>query len=135
MALMNFISNPTNRQLRQFGVVGLVVLPSVTWLWTLDLVAVCWAGAAGLGACGIGFVAPTILKPVYLGLTIATMPIGLILGEVVMLLIYFGLFLPMSIVFRIIGRDALKRRTQNGEESFWQKKKRPTSVRNYYHQF
>ena len=33
MRLIEFDWNPTDRQLRQFGVIALVVLPALGWLW------------------------------------------------------------------------------------------------------
>ena len=135
MAMFDVNFNPTNRQLRQFGAICLVALPFVAWLWTDNVVIAGWAGAVGLVLCGIGLVAPRSLRPVFLGLTIVTLPIGLVAGEAAMLLIYFGLFLPMAIVLRMAGRDSLSRRSQAGKKTFWQERKQPTSVRNYYHQF
>jgi hypothetical protein len=135
MAMFDFNFSPSNRQLRQFGAVCMVAVPLVTWLWTGDAVIVGWAAGVGVTLCGIGFASPQTLKPVFVGLTIATMPIGLVVGELAMLLLYFGVFLPMSIVLRIVGRDSLRRRSPVTGKSFWQERKIPTSVRNYYHQF
>ncbi len=135
MALFDVNFNPTNRQLRQFGTICLLALPLIAWLWTRSAVITGWAGAAGLALCGTGRVAPTVLRPVFLGLTIVSLPIGLIAGEVAMILIYFGLFVPMSIVFRISGRDSLGRRSQPSEKTFWRERRKPRGAHSYYHQF
>ena len=135
MAIFDVNFNPTNRQLRQFGTICLLALPLVAWLWTRNAAIVGWAGAAGLALCGVGRVAPKFLRPVFLGLTVVTLPIGLIAGEVAMLLIYFGLFLPMSIVFRMTGRDSLGRRSQPSEKTFWRERKQPSGPGSYYLQF
>ncbi len=135
MAILDFNFNPSHRQLRQFGAICLVAVPLVAWLWTGNAVIVGWAAVVGFVLCGTGLFVPGFLKPLFLGLTIITLPIGLVVGEAAMLLIYFGVFLPMSIVLRIVGRDSLRRRSQAGEESHWQQRKQPTGVRNYYHQF
>lgn len=135
MAIIDINFSPSQRQLRQFGLVCLVALPLITWFWAGSSSAVGWAGIVGAVLCGLGFVAPNLLKPVFLGLTIVTLPIGLVVGEVAMLLLYFGLFFPMAVALRLAGRDALQRRNQTSRETFWQKRKQNTAVRSYYHQF
>ena len=135
MTLFNVKFNPTNRQLRQFGTICLVALPIVAWFWTRNAVITGWASAAGLSLCGIGRLAPIFLRPVFLGLTIVALPIGLIAGEMAMILIYFGLFVPMSILFRISRRDSLGRRLEPSEKTFWRERKQPTGAGSYYRQF
>lgn len=135
MALLDFNFNPSHRQLRQFGAVCTVALPLATWAWTKDLSAVAWAAGIGALLCGIGYVLPRLLKPIFVGLTIVTIPIGLVVGELAMLLIYFGLFLPMAIVFRMLGRDALDRRTAKPDSTtLWKPRSSPSSIRKYYQQ-
>ena len=134
MALFEINTRPSDRQLKQFGLVCLVAAPLIVSFWTHSLPATSWATVAG-ALCGVlGLFAPQLLRPVFVGLSILTLPIGLIVGELIMGLIYFGLFLPMAIVFRIRGRDALQRRVPKNAASFWQKRAQPSSVGRYYRQ-
>lgn len=135
MAIVDINFNPSHRQLRQFGVVCLIALPLLTWLWTADTTWTGRAAAAGGVLCGTGLIAPAFLRPVFLGLTIITLPIGLVAGEIAMLLLYFGVFLPMSVILRLAGRDSLQRQHQPDRKTYWQSRKQSTSVRSYYHQF
>ena len=62
-------------------------------------------------------------------------PIGMVVGEVAMLFIYLGIFLPIGIVFRVWGRDRLKRKKPTGSvASYWQEKEQPRTVASYYRQ-
>lgn len=135
MALLEINLQPSNRQLRQFGLLSLVLIPLIAWLWTANLTVLAWATGAGLILCGLGLWRPTFLKPVFLSLIILTLPIGLVVGELAMLLIYFGLFLPMAIVFRIMGRDTLQRKPTPEKNTFWQPRPRPAGSRSYFRQF
>ena len=135
MALLEINLQPSDRQLRQFGMLSLVLMPFIVWLWTASLTAFAWAFGVGLILCGLGLWRPVLLKPVFLGLIILTLPIGLVVGELAMLLIYFGLFLPMAIVFRMLGRDPLQRRLTPEKETFWQPRPRPAGSRSYFRQF
>jgi hypothetical protein len=134
MALFEINTSPSDRQLRQFGVICVVAAPLVVWLWTRSLPAAAWGFAFGT-VCGVmGILAPRLLKPVFLGLSFLTIPVGLIVGELMMLVIYFAMFLPMAIVFRILGRDALQRKLPENVSSYWQKRAQPSGVRRYYRQ-
>ena len=134
MALIDFNPQPTKRQLRQFGVTCVFALPTIMWVWTQSTMAAIWAGGIGVLLCSLGLVLPQLLKPVFAGLMMITMPIGMVVGELALMLIYFGLFLPMAILFRLIGRDSLQRRSAHNEKTFWQKRIPVSSIRKYYQQ-
>ena len=135
MALFHNNFNPSDRQLFQFGCICLIASPLIAWFWTRSAEVVSWAGIGGAVLFGIGCVSPVFLRPVFAGMMIITLPIGLVAGEVAMLLIYFGLFVPMAIALRIMGRDSLNRRFRRTELTFWRERKQPRSARAYYHQF
>ena len=137
MALTKLNLNPTDRHLRQFGGICVFALPLVAWLWTRDGSLAGWCAVAGVAIGVSAFVKPVLVKPLFVGLTIATFPVGLVVGELAMLIIYFGAFLPMSLIFRVIGRDSLQRRQggESTEESLWQTREPAAGVKRYYQQF
>ena len=134
MALIDFNRNPTDRQLRQFGAVCIIAVPLVVCLWTRNGSLTACGGTAGVILGAAGLLSPRLLKPVFLGLTIVTLPIGLVVGELAMLTIYLGLFLPMAMLFRLIGRDSLDRRSRTSRDTFWKPRSRPNSARKYFQQ-
>ncbi len=134
MAMFEINTNPTDRQLRQFGLLCIVALPAIVWMWGGSSQLIQAAAFLGTTLGLLGLAAPHLLKPVFVGMIFLTLPIGLIVGELIMLMIYFGLFLPMALVFRIIGRDVLQRRSSRDADSFWQPRTPPRSVRKYYQQ-
>jgi hypothetical protein len=70
-----------------------------------------------------------------LGLTIITFPIGVVVGEVVMMAIYFAVFLPIGMIFRLMRRDALERGIDKSAPTYWQPKKQPAKVDSYFRQW
>ena len=134
MKLVEINWRPTERQLRQFGVVCLFALPAIGWIWGAGTGTIAILSVVGLVLTVIGLVAPTVLKPVFLALTIVAMPIGIVIGELAMLMIFFGVFLPLGLVFRIAGRDALQLRVDRASESYWEAKRKPASIASYYRQ-
>ena len=134
MKLLEFNWNPTDRQLRQFGVIALVFLPLVGWLWGASGNVLAGLAIGGALLAVAGSVVPKALKPVFVILMLVAAPIGLIVGEVAMLLIYFGMFLPLGLFFRIIRRDALALKLGRDTNSYWSAKKQPSSAASYYRQ-
>lgn len=127
--------SPNSRQLRQFAWIALVALPLIGWIWGASAVAL----AALLAAAGVlvvaSYTAPFLVRPVYLGLTIITFPIGMVIGELVTLLIFFTVFLPIAVIFRLMRRDALERRIDRSAPTYWQAKKQAAGAESYFRQW
>ena len=134
MKLVELNWAPTDRQLRQFGVISLLALPFLGWLWGASLTLIAWLAAAGAALLLAGLVAPRTLKPIYLAVSLIAIPIGMVIGELVLLLIYFAVFLPIGLVFRLMKRDRLQLRIDRQATTYWQRKKQPAGPASYYHQ-
>lgn len=136
--------NPTPRQLRQFAFAGLLLMPLLAWLLCGRPVGESWLPwhtglIGGLTALGSAFVvlayaAPRVLKPVFVATSLLALPIGFVIGEVVLAAVYFGVFTPLAIVFRLMGRDPLERQIDRGAASYWRKKPQPRDVASYFRQ-
>lgn len=135
MAVFRINTNPGNRQLRQFGLLCILLLPAITWLWGGSHSTILATALIGAGLGLLGILAPKALKPVFVGLVLVSFPIGFIIGELILLMIFVGVFLPMALLFRIIGRDALQRRLKAGSETFWVPRSAPSNVRRYFQQY
>ena len=135
MKLIQANWQPTPRQLRQFAGTCLVVLPVLGWLWGVsENVMIAMAGGGVLIGL-VGYALPKSVQPLYLTLMVITTPIGIVLGELAMLTIYFGLFWPMGLVFRLLRRDALQLQLDREQPTYWQSKPQPANVTSYYRQF
>ena len=126
--------NPTNRQLRQFGVICSVALPAIGWLWGGGPKTISGLLAIGCVLAVIGCFFPRALRIPFLSLTVAATPLGLIIGELAMLLIYFGVFLPIGLCFRLLGRDALQLKMGRSQTTYWQARKPAGGPESYYRQ-
>lgn len=126
---------PTSRQLRQFAVLCLGAFPLLTWLWTRQAPATGWAAVAGGVVAIAGWLQPAAIRPLFVLLTLITFPIGLVVGELAMLLVYGLAFVPLALLFRGIGRDTLQRRSDSTEKSFWQPRPSARKLEDYFRQF
>lgn len=135
MKLVELNWRPTDRQAKQFGCICLIALPALTWLWSAgDLSAVLVSATVGALLALTGFLAPKWLKPVFVLLTLAVFPIGLAIGELMQLLIFFGLFVPLGWLFRMMGRDPLERKLDRQASTYWQPKRVAPDPASYFRQ-
>ncbi|HUG18283.1 MAG TPA: hypothetical protein VMM56_04860 [Planctomycetaceae bacterium] len=135
MSLVQLNWNPEDRQLKQFGMLSLVLFPFVTWIWGASWSAIGIAAVIGAFFATIGTAAPQVLKPVFLGLSLILMPIGIVVGEILLFLAYVTVIVPIGIIFRLMGRDRLQLKFDRECESYWQDKHLPTSPSRYYQQY
>ena len=144
MPLVEVHWKPSDRQLRQFGLIALVGLPLAGWLFggkpwpseASDTQKIVIGSLAGLGVvlAILAFVRPQALRWPFIAATLFTLPIGLVVGELILAIIYFALFLPVALVFRLMGRDALDRGIDRSAKSYWQPKTQPTGPESYFRQ-
>ncbi len=134
MKAINMNWNPTDRQLRQFGLTALAALPTLAWLWRGGSMTILIAAAVGLGLAGTAVIWPRGIKPLFLGMSLLALPIGIVVHEVTMVVMFFGVFVPLGLVFRLIGRDPLAKRIDRNAASYWLPKKRPRDAASYFRQ-
>lgn len=134
MALLASNTNPTDRQLRQFGLTLLVIVVVATWWLTGSSSWTLVAGLAGATVAGLGLLQPGWLKPVFVGMVFVTTPISFVVGEIILLSVYFGIFFPLATLFRIIGRDTLVRRQTRRSDTYWQTRSKQPTVESYFRQ-
>ncbi len=126
MALIEIDRNPPRGTLRWFGLLWLpLALAMLAWLARSRLgapVAWTWTAAGVLAAASIlvGALAPSRLRPVFVGWMLAVSPIGWTIGHVLLGLIYFGLVTPIGLARRLLAGDPLRRRFDRQAATYWQ---------------
>ncbi len=131
--------NPPEKTLRQFGWISLVgfgIFAAIAWFrFGSQPVATTFAAVAVLAPI-IGMICPKLLKPLYVGLSLVTFPIGLVVSNLVLLLIFLLVFTPVALIFRLFGRDELRLRLDRTATTYWRKydpdRRKPAS---YYRPF
>jgi hypothetical protein len=81
----------------------------------------------------LGMIRPGLFRPIFVGAMMATFPIGWLVSRVVLAGLFYGLFTPLGLLFRLRGRDVLERRRPN-RDSYWVPKETPADVRAYFRQ-
>jgi hypothetical protein len=126
---------PNDRQLRQFGGIAFFAFPFLGWFWGAGAMSMMLLMLLGL-ACGAAAVTrPRLLQPLFVLVSAVTAPLGLILGELVLAVIYFGLFFPMAAAFRLLRRNVLKPAWDREARTYWQDKAQPSGPASYFRQW
>jgi carbamoyltransferase len=126
----------SERVLRQFAALWLVFCGVLAWYWYAHAHHTAALVAAGLGlALGpLGLARPRAIRPVYTALTRVTYPVGWVVSQVLLAVLYFGVFTPLGLLYRLAGRDVLRRRRRPGQRSWWTPKAIPADVTSYFRQ-
>lgn len=127
----------SRRNLRQFAGAWLVVFGALAARRFVQGGE--WAGAAYAvlaGAVGLtGLVRPDAVRIVYLACMVLAAPVGRVVSEILMILMFYGVLTPVALVLKAVGRDALQRQVTKGPITYWTPKRMPEDVSRYLSQF
>ncbi len=133
--LPEVVFNPTTCQLRQF--LGVLV-----FLCGVIAVSFFRKGKYELGSLMVGLMIVltlvAILRPqlgqgVYTGVTVLAWPIGWLISQVILALVFFGLLTPIGLIMRFRDRDAL--RLNSPPHSNWRVRDTQPEPEQYFRQF
>jgi hypothetical protein len=139
MAMIEINWHPKRRELRWFaglwfplfwGIVG-----GMIWRATgsLSVPLAVWVPAALLAV--VGTIWPRLIRPLFIGMTIAVLPIGFVISHILMAVIYFGLVTPLGLVMRLLRFDPMQRRADPNAETHWIELPPPAEKSRYFRQF
>ena len=134
MKLVEMNWQPSVRQLRQFGLIALLALPALGWLWSRNVSVVLSLAAIGGLLALLGLLAPRSLRLVFIGLSLAALPIGLIVSEIALAIIYYLVVTPVGMIARLTGRDRLELRFRREQQTYWRPKPQAAGPDRYFRQ-
>lgn len=138
MSLVSINWQPDRATLRDFSLwwmffLGMAAAPLALYRDHHAVAAAFWLAA--VAGRLVGAWRPDWLKPVFLGLTIVTWPIGWVISHAALAIVYYGVFTPVSLWFRLIGRDPLERRFDPQASSYWEAYEPERQRARYFKQF
>ena len=136
MQWSDVIAAPKPKMLRQFAGLWLLFFVALAgWrVWrgqtgvVTDLMAI---GGVVVGAVGLW--RPTAIRFIYSGWMVAAFPIGWTVSRLMLATMFYVVFTPVALVFRLMGRDALGLR-HDQVPSFWRSKPGPATTDEYLRQ-
>ena len=135
---MKINRDPGRRQLAVFGAV-LPLTFAVLGLMVGDRLGLMGA-RNGLwvvgGALTVAYLAiPRLRRPLYVGMSMASYPIGWVVSHVILLAVFLLVVTPVALLLRVLGHDPMQRRFDLSAQSYWVPHRSPDHARRYFQQF
>ncbi len=130
--------NPDRKTLAEF---------SEAWLFVLGMLAAPWAAWRGHPGWAIGFwvaavlvrliglTRPALVRPLFVGLTVATWPIGWLVSNLVLAIVYYGTITPIGLIRRYLRKDPLGRELDPSAASHWVEVQHDARPDRFFRQF
>ena len=128
--------NPDKKLLRLFGffsVAGFAVM-AIVFYWKLDAPGWLFWSLLGLGvvqALAAWAEEYLLIRPVYMVMSVIGMGIGFVVGPIVLGLMFFGMFTPLALWFRLVGRTSIDKKLDREAVTYWRDRKGPISPARY----
>src|SRR6266576_617914 len=130
--------NPTAKALRQFAAAWLVFFLAVAAHQYFKRGHHQLGIALGVCAIVIGFpglVRPAAVRWIFVTWMVLAFPIGWLVSQVMLLLMFYGLITPVALIFRLRRRDNLRLSRPANPSTYWFPKQTPKDVRSYLRQY
>ena len=138
MTWSDFPRNPTTRALRQFAGAWLVFFLAFgaqqyfrRGRHEIGLALGLMAVVFGV----LGLVRPLAVRWLFRTWMVLAFPIGWLVSQAMLLLMFYLLITPVALFFRALGRDLLARKPAPSRATFWEPKGQPDDIRSYFRQY
>ncbi len=115
----------TTKELRKFGLtMGVFLLMIAGFTFWNQRPSFLYFAQIGGGFALIGLAVPILLKPIYKVWMAFAIVMGFVMTRVILAILFFGLFTPMALAAKFLGKDLLDERCDKNAITYWVK--RPT---------
>ena len=123
--------HPNERVLRKFAGLLICLAGIATW-WRPE-----WGWVAAVAVClgSVGLVRPQTLRWLFVGWTVVVFPIGWVTSRLLLAMLFFGVVTPVGLVFRLLGRDALRLQRRPDASTYWVARPLRSSASQYFQQY
>tara|TARA_R110002072_G_scaffold303094_1_gene493255 strand:+ start:66823 stop:67296 length:474 start_codon:yes stop_codon:yes gene_type:complete len=138
MAIVDINWNPSRKELKVFSLLLPVFFSIVAWLAhdkgaTAETAWMIAGGGTVVG--GVGVFAPSFIRIVYVVWMAAVFPIGFVVSNVVLAVVFYGVVWPIGILMKLTGRDALQLRFDREAKTYWNVRQPVRDPRRYFRQY
>jgi len=139
MSVVQINTDPTRRELNQFGFIWMVFVAffgamAFFKLHNPSLARGLWVAAVVVPV--VGWVFPRFMRWVFLGMSYLAFPIGFVVSHVVLAVVYYLVLTPIGLLTRLFGYDSMKRRFAPEAKSYWaERSAEAVDSKRYFRQF
>ena len=139
MALIDVNWKPGAKELRQFAALFLIFgVGAGTAIhffkdWPALVSQILWIAGPVVGIAGLIF--PTLVRPVYVVMMAVTLPIGMVVSTVLMIVIYYLVLTPIGLLMRVFKYDPMHRRFDLAAKTYWIERPKQIAASRYFRQY
>jgi hypothetical protein len=113
----------TKPELRKFGLtIGIFLLLIAGFLFWKQRPSFPYFACIAGGFALIGLIMPILLKPIYKAWMSFAVVMGFIMTRVILTVLYFGMFTPIALLTKLLGKDLLDERWNKSATTYWVKR-------------
>jgi len=130
--------HPTPKALRQFSAAWLLFflcLGTHQYFVREHQVLALLLGLMAVLIGTLGLIKPAAVRWIFVAWMVLAFPIGWLVSQLMLALLFFVVLTPVAILFRLRGRDLLDRKPAPEKSTFWTKKSMPENVESYFRQY
>jgi hypothetical protein len=133
MSLVRLNTQPSRRQLIQFGVAWATffLLAALFAAWRSALVSPWLLAVIAILPPLMGWIFPSFLRILYIGLAVITFPIGLVVSHLILAALYYLVLSPIGLILRGVKLGFFPKRPDPSSPTYWVSRTK-TRTRNDY---
>ena len=139
MSVVQINTNPTRRELNQFGFIWLGFLAFfgvIAYFKFGSPLVARWLWVAAVVVPILGWLVPAFMRLVFLGMSYLAWPIGFVVSHVVLAVVYYLVLTPIGLLTRLFGYDSMKRKFDPEAKSYWiERRREAVDTKRYFRQF
>jgi hypothetical protein len=113
----------TTTELRNVGLtIGIFLLFIAGFLFWKQRPSFPYFVYIGAGFALLGLAAPIVLKPIYKVWMSFAVVMGFVMTRVILTVLYFGMFTPIALIAKMLGKDLLDERWDKKATTYWVKR-------------
>ena len=118
---------------RKFGIIFSIILLAIAgWMWYKNNSLWTWFGSGAAVMALLAIFLTTVLVPLYKGMTVFAIIIGFFVSKVIITLMFIVFFVPIGLIFRVLGKDLLDKKINKNAASYWLKKENTAFSKDKY---
>jgi len=138
MAIVDINWNPSKKELKVFSLLLIVFFAIVAWLAhgkgaSIETTSLIAGGGAIVGIAGV--LSPAFIRVVYVVWMAAVFPIGFVVSNVVLAVVFYGVVWPIGLLTKLTDRNALQSGLDRETKTYWNVRQSVKDPRRYFRQY
>lgn len=113
----------TDRDVRKFGItIGIVLVLLAAFFFWKEKPSALYFASAGMLFAALTWLLPGLMRPLYRAWMAFAVVMGFVMTRVILTIIFYGLFSPISLVMKLLRKDPLHEHFDKRAETYWVKR-------------